>query len=62
MSPLILLVLEPEFGFGEADFATGLEVWGTISVRHGIIQECYLQNELGERRHAECPSLLVFGR
>ena len=34
MSPLILLVLEPEFGFGEADFATGLEVWKIISVRN----------------------------
>lgn len=58
----MLLVLEPEFGFGEADFATGLEVCGTVSVRQGLIQERCLQNELGERRHAECPSLLVFGR
>ncbi len=33
ISPLILLVLEPAFGFGEDAFATGLAVCRIFSVR-----------------------------
>lgn len=36
MSPLILLVLEPDFAGGEAAVAAGLAVWILVRIYHSI--------------------------